>query len=165
VDCIRESDKRAYEIKLRVTIAASGQGRWGEELDFPADARASGYTPVLVVLDSTPNPKLAELRAAFRKQKGETYIGGDAWKHLEQKAGATMAKFLDNYVLAPLKSLLDEAPDAPENVPDLIVRAKKGRLLIQIGNEKLEIRRDEKAELGAQSNEISEDEEGHIPTP
>ena len=35
VDCIREIDKRAYEIKLRVTIAASGQGRWREESIFP----------------------------------------------------------------------------------------------------------------------------------
>ena len=28
---------KAYEFKLRVTIAASGQGRWKEELDFPSD--------------------------------------------------------------------------------------------------------------------------------
>ena len=34
-----------------MTIAASGQGRWKEELDFPADCKASGYVPVLVVLD------------------------------------------------------------------------------------------------------------------
>src|SRR6266545_7731271 len=63
VDCIR--GKKAYEIKLRVTIAASGQGRWREELEFPGDCRASGYTPVLVVLDPTPNQKLDELRRAF----------------------------------------------------------------------------------------------------
>ena len=35
VDCLRE--KRAYEITLRMTVAAAGQGRWGEELDFPKD--------------------------------------------------------------------------------------------------------------------------------
>ena len=52
VDCIREADgvKLAYEIKLRVTIAASGQGRFKEELEFPDDCKASGYVPVLVVL-------------------------------------------------------------------------------------------------------------------
>ena len=33
VDCLK-GDK-AFEIKLRVTIAASGQGRWQEELDWP----------------------------------------------------------------------------------------------------------------------------------
>jgi hypothetical protein len=37
VDCIRE--RHAYEIKIRVTIAASGQGRWREELEFPIDCR------------------------------------------------------------------------------------------------------------------------------
>ncbi len=65
VDCIR--DDRAYEFKIRVTIAASGQGRWQEELDFPADCRTSGFTPVLICLDSTPNPKLDALMAAFRQ--------------------------------------------------------------------------------------------------
>ena len=62
VDCIRAVGKEAYEIKLRVTTAASGQGRWPEELDFPTDCQASGYRPVLVVLDPTPNSKLAELQ-------------------------------------------------------------------------------------------------------
>ena len=63
VDCIL--DDRAYEFKIRVTIAASGQGRWQEELDFPTDCRTSGFTPVLVCLDSTPNPKLSALVDAF----------------------------------------------------------------------------------------------------
>jgi hypothetical protein len=40
VDCLREEIKAAYEIKVRVTIAASGQGRWGEELSFPVEAAA-----------------------------------------------------------------------------------------------------------------------------
>ncbi|MFZ0912522.1 MAG: hypothetical protein WBQ76_14725 [Candidatus Korobacteraceae bacterium] len=165
VDCIRESDKSAYEIKLRVTIAASGQGRWGEELEFPESARASGYTPVLVVLDSTPNPKLKELCEAFKKQKGKTYVGPDAWKHLQEKAGATMARFLDTYVLKPLKSLLEEAPDAPERVPDLLLKSEEGRIIVQIGDEKMEIRRDEKAELGSGADELPPDAANHLPTP
>ncbi len=53
VDCLK--DHFAYEIKLRVTIAASGQGRWGEELDFPVDCANSGYAPILLVLDPTRN--------------------------------------------------------------------------------------------------------------
>ena len=35
MDCL--CNDRAYEIKIRMTIAASGQGRWGEELEFPED--------------------------------------------------------------------------------------------------------------------------------
>jgi hypothetical protein len=100
VDCVRES--RAYEIKIRVTIAASGQGRWREELRFPADCRFSGYTPVLVVLDPTMNPKLEELIRAFEEQEGETYVGDAAWSHLEGAAGPVMAAFLENYVRAPI---------------------------------------------------------------
>lgn len=165
VDCVRESDKRAYEIKLRVTIAASGQGRWGEELEFPADARASGYTPVLVVLDSTSNAKLTELCAAFKEHGGETYVGPEAWKHLEEKSGATMAKFLDTYVLRPLKSLLDEAPEAAERIPDLLLKAEDGRIIIQIGDEKLEIQRDEKEVLGTGTDELPPDASNHIPAP
>ena len=91
VDCIREEDKRAYELKLRVTIAASGQGRWEEELQFPVDAKCSGYIPVLVVLDPTPNEKLEALKKAFQREGGEVYIGKAAWDHLEQQAGSTMA--------------------------------------------------------------------------
>lgn len=47
VDCIVEQD--AYEFKLRVTIAASGQGRFSEEMDFAEDCQASGFTPILLV--------------------------------------------------------------------------------------------------------------------
>ncbi len=73
VDCIL--DKKAYEIKIRVTIAASGQGRWREELDFPIDCRESGYTPVLLVLDGTVNPKLKELENSFLSQNGTVQFG------------------------------------------------------------------------------------------
>ncbi|MCG8346264.1 MAG: hypothetical protein MI924_00605 [Chloroflexales bacterium] len=73
VDCI--IGNRAYEIKIRVTIAASGQGRWGQELEFPKDCQASGFTPVLVVLDPTANVKLDELSQAFITAGGEGHIG------------------------------------------------------------------------------------------
>lgn len=76
VDCIRGD--RAYEFKIRVTIAASGQGRWAEELEFPVDCRQSGFVPVLVVLDPTTNPKLTELAKTFRDNGGEVYIGSQA---------------------------------------------------------------------------------------
>jgi len=114
VDCVR--DKDAYEIKIRVTIAASGQGRWREELLFATDCRASGYNPVLVVLDPTPNPKLEELRKAFIDKGGRVYVGKDAWEHLEGVAGETMGRFLQLYVHSPLEALLAEVP---EQLPEL----------------------------------------------
>jgi hypothetical protein len=40
IDCYDGESQFAYEFKLRVTIAASGQGRFGEELSFPREARA-----------------------------------------------------------------------------------------------------------------------------
>jgi len=162
VDCIRETDKRAYEIKLRVTIAASGQGRWQEELDFPADARSSGYTPVLVVLDPTPNPKLTELRQKFQAQKGETFVGTEAWKHLEDKAGATMAVFLENYVRVPMQSLLREAPD---QLPELVLQMTDKQLTIRVGDEELKISRAPREELAGPADPLPPDVDEHIPTP
>ncbi len=161
VDCLRATDKRAYEIKLRVTIAASGQGRWKEELQFPEDARTSDYTPVLIVLDPTENDKLKELANAFRAQKGEVYIGPDAWKHLAEKAGATMATFLEKYVHIPLQALLDKAP---EKLPDLLFRVTDGHIEITIGGrEKLTIKRNPKVELASEEDELPDDVENHTP--
>jgi hypothetical protein len=100
VDCLVDRD--AYEFKLRVTIAASGQGRFSEELDFPVDCKACGYKPILVVLDPTPNPRLSDLIAAFAENGGMSFVGDDAWAHLESRAGGTMARFLERYVRKPL---------------------------------------------------------------
>lgn len=110
VDCIVGQD--AYEFKIRVTIAASGQGRWGEELAFPTDCRTSNYNPILVVLDPTSNHRLTELAKAFRDVGGSVFIGDDAWAHLEGRAGATMAVFLERYVRNPVANIsgLMQAP-------------------------------------------------------
>jgi hypothetical protein len=136
IDCI--VGQRAYEIKIRVTIAASGQGRWREELEFPQDCQLSGYTPVLVVLDPTPNPKLHELRNAFLAMAGEAYIGQEAWDHLSSQAGATMARFLDVYVHQPIHSLLREAPEQP---PAMLIRMHNEAIIITIDGENLNIPR------------------------
>lgn len=45
IDCYIPTQQSAYELKLRVTIAASGQGRWGEELSFPFECQVAGITP------------------------------------------------------------------------------------------------------------------------
>lgn len=160
VDCLRESDKKAYEIKLRVTIAASGQGRWQEELDFPADCKASGYTPVLIVLDPTTNDKLTELRMAFLEMEGEAYIGPDAWKHLELKAGETMSTFIQKYVHEPIQSLLKEAP---KGLPDIQFSLKNGKLKISIEGETLQINRHQAAELASEDDKLPADVDEHLP--
>lgn len=150
VDCVRAQDRRAYEIKLRVTIAASGQGRWAEELSFPVDCRKSEYTPVLLVLDPTPNPKLAELSDAFRRVKGEVFVGADAWKHLEGEAGATMATFIRKYVHDPIQLLLGEAS---EDVPDLLLHMDDEQFVAAISGEILRVPRQVSQELSSEPEE------------
>jgi len=100
VDCI--VDKNAYEFKLRVTIAASGQGRFAEELEFARDCRSSKFNPVLLVLDPTPSTRLQDLQSAFERSGGQAYIGNEAWSHLEEEAGPTMATFIEKYVRRPI---------------------------------------------------------------
>ena len=151
VDCIKASS--AYEIKLRVTIAASGQGRWREEMDFPMDCRLSGFAPVLVVLDPTENAKLTELVAEFKAQKGKVFIGDAAWEHLETQAGPTMATFLERYVRRPLRDLIESTDDS---LPPMSVSEKGTAITIRIGDETLRIDRRE-AEPGGDEAELPED--------
>ncbi len=141
VDCLIEDSnvKDAYEFKVRVTIAASGQGRWAEELDFPIDCRASGYRPMLVCLDGTPNPKLQQLVAAFKREGGDAFVGDAAWRHLDGLAGVTMAKFLDTYIREPLNRLIAEDTKLP--LPELKARDLGDTLSILIGGEELRIER------------------------
>lgn len=146
VDCLIADKKLAYEIKLRVTIAASGQGRWREELDFPLDCKASGYKPILVVFDGTENPKLAELCAAFKKAGGEAYPGKAAWQHLDAMAGSTMATFIEKYVRVPIESLLKEAP---QTLPDITFSMSSTELRITVGDGKLVIARQVDPTLGS----------------
>lgn len=162
VDCIREEDKRAYEFKLRVTIAASGQGRWEEELQFPADARHSGYTPVLIVLDPTRNEKLDVLERRFRNERGEVFVGPAAWTHLEQQAGGTMAFFLEKYVRSPLQSLLQ---DAPATLPDFSISCAASQVVFSIGDEKLIIQREVMPSLATGIDALPQDVDGDISTP
>jgi len=158
VDCIRGD--RAYELKIRVTIAASGQGRWGEELDFPLDCRESHYVPVLIVLDSTDNPKLRDLQRAFLSAGGEVYIGSKAWEHLEDLAGPTMSKFLDRYVRFPLQELLKEAG---KSLRPFSARMADDTIFLTIGSEELVIEREPSTVDSVDGDEIPEDAEEQIP--
>lgn len=136
VDCVKQ--KLAYEFKIRVTIAASGQGRWGEELQFPIDCNGSGFTPILVVLDPTPNPKLTELVKAFTEAGGQTFVGDSAWQHLESQAGPVMSVFLERYVRKPLAALLNDAPDP---LPPMTMRMIEKGVEFEVGDDKLRIER------------------------
>ena len=115
-----------------MTIAASGQGRWREELDFPADCRESGYTPILIVLDPTANPKLDELASTFEAANGETYIGDDAWQHLEDAVGEVMSLFLEKYVRIPISQTL---ASLPEDLPDVTFKMDEDTFSVTIGDE------------------------------
>lgn len=159
VDCIRE--KHAYEFKMRVTIAASGQGRWGEELQFPVDCKQSGFTPVLIVLDSTANPKLEELTNAFLAQDGEVYVGEEAWKHLEGAAGATMTKFLEKYIREPLKALIQEKIDL---LPDFhATMDAKTNITLAVADEKIVIMRNLPKAEAEPPDEMPEDVDEGLP--
>ena len=158
VDCIL--DERAYEIKIRVTIAASGQGRWQEELDFPVDCRRSGYTPVLICMDSTPNPKLDALTKVFRRQKGEVYVGEAAWEHLRSLAGATMSTFIDTYVHAPIQRLIETADRA---LPDLMARSTDTGIEIRLGDDLLQIERGCVQESEEGREELPDDADNGVP--
>jgi hypothetical protein len=161
VDCIRGN--RAYEFKIRVTIAASGQGRWAEELEFPVDCRQSGFVPVLVVLDPTANPKLTELTRAFKDNGGEVYIGAKAWQHLESTAGPTMGRLLKSYVHAPIAELLEELP-AAEQMPELILNMTDDLLTISIDGEVFSSKRStpKPSEVSAIDDEMPEDADEEI---
>lgn len=108
VDCwkvLPNGDTLAYEFKLRVTIAASGQGRFGEEIQFAEDAFNSGAKPILVVLDPTMNPRLEVLQKAFEAKGGRAYLGEEAWEHLEAQAGDVMSRFIEKYVRRPIEDI------------------------------------------------------------
>ena len=138
VDCV--IDDRAYELKIRVTIAASGQGRWGEELSFPAEARASGFTPVLIVLDPTDNVKLTELVRAYETVDGEAYLGEAAWNHLKTTASGEMSIFLEKYVHLPLNAVVGSLEEG-EVLPDFLLQDQGTSIRFKVGDDAWEVAR------------------------
>lgn len=105
-----------YELKLRVTIAASGQGRFAEELSFPVECQAAGYTPVLLVLDPTPSNRLAELSEKYIEYGGFLLQGEQAWEHMEQQAGNVMSIFIENYIKPAIKLVDDLEIKLPQKI-------------------------------------------------
>jgi hypothetical protein len=111
IDCLVPHNNRVYELKLRVTIAASGQGRFGEELSFPVESQAAGFTPVLLVLDPTPSDRLTELSQKFLECGGAFYQGEGAWEHMENEAGAVISVFIEKYIKPAIQGV--EGVDLP----------------------------------------------------
>ncbi len=116
VDCLIADTNTAYELKLRVTIAASGQGRFAEELSFPVECQAAGYTPVLLVLDPTPSNRLAELSEKYIECGGFLLQGEQAWEHMEQQAGNVMSIFIENYIKPAIKLVDDLEIKLPQKI-------------------------------------------------
>ena len=102
IDCFVAEGNLAYEFKLRVTIAASGQGRFSEELSFPRECRAAGFTPILLVLDPTPSPRLTELAEEFVNANGIAMAGEEAWEHIGSNAGQILSVFVEKYIRPPI---------------------------------------------------------------
>jgi len=163
VDCIRE--KRAHEIKIRVTIAASGQGRWREELEFPADCKASGFVPVLVVLDPTANPKVEELKEKFFQESGEVHIGPEAWGYLESLAGRTMSRFLERYVQRPIEAILAGTPAAPNELPEMKVKMDEGQFIASLMDETLVVERAPEPAEESESEQLPDGVDDEVPGP
>lgn len=148
----------AYEFKLRVTIAASGQGRFKEEMQFAADCQSSGAIPIIVILDPTPNPRMSELKAAYEAKGGRAYIGDEAWEHLEQQAGSVMSQFIERYVRKPLSDVSSYEIFDGENEPqfkllDFHAKTEAGTLHIKLGEHERKIFRKENKSLSDDDSE------------
>lgn len=166
VDCwkvLPDGTALAYELKLRVTIAASGQGRFGEELSFAQDCRVSGVKPVLVVLDPTENGKLTGLQAAYRAAGGDAYVGDAAWAHLEDEAGPTMAAFIERYVRTPVNavtafetSIEGEPSKRSIALLDLAAKLEGSDLTITLGQHQRKIERHEDPLLSEEDDSTEE---------
>ena len=103
---------------------------------------------MLVVLDSTDSPKLAELSAAFAAAGGKTYLGDAAWRMLESEAGPVMSVFLKRYIRTPLNNLLAQTQ---AQLPDLRLVQGQDSVTLHVGGESLVVRRTE--DEGAQSKD------------
>jgi len=116
IDCLVPSNNRTYELKLRVTIAASGQGRFGEELSFAEESRAAGFIPVLLVLDPTPSNRLTELSDKYLACGGAFYHGEEAWAHMEQEAGVVISVFIEKYIKPAIQGIEEIEIEYPKSI-------------------------------------------------
>jgi hypothetical protein len=163
VDCwkvLPNSERLAYEFKLRVTIAASGQGRFGEEIQFAEDARNSNATPVLVVLDPTMNPRLEELQRAYEAKGGRAYLGEDAWTHLEEEAGEVMSKFIEKYVRRPIEEVSRHEKEAGDRQGNRHIKLLELRAEYEAEQVTLQLGKYVRKIVRAEAQSLADDENG-----
>ena len=128
IDCLIEETLEAYELKLRVTIAASGQGRFGEEMSFPVEAERAGLKPVLIVFDPTPSTLLEKLKKQYTEHGGRFAIGTNAWGELISRAGKEMGTFIKKYIEPPIKNMGEQIDTIPSS---LSMEARKNMVIIR----------------------------------
>ena len=116
MDVKYEESLEAYELKLRVTIAASGQGRFGEEMSFPIEAKRAGIIPVLIVFAPTPSALLERLKSQYIKHGGRCAISVDAWNELISKAGKEMGIFIQKYIEQPILNMGNQSDRIPSAI-------------------------------------------------
>lgn len=116
IDCYIEERKEVYELKLRVTIAASGQGRFSEEMSFPYEAKRAGLKPFLIVFDSTSSALLDRLKEKYISEGGSYAIGDDAWNVLTSRAGKEMGKYILKYIKPPISKMEQTDDEIPTNI-------------------------------------------------
>lgn len=136
VDCYIEDAKEVYELKMRVTIAASGQGRFNEEMTFPEEAQRAGLTPILVVFDETGSTLLTKLQQQYLSCGGKCFIGKDAWRILRERAGKEMGIFIEKYIYPPIHAMEDILHSEPKPImlsrtdKQLIIKGGEGEYII-----------------------------------
>lgn len=136
IDCYISETKEVYELKMRVTIAASGQGRFSEEMSFPYEAQKAGLTPILVVFDNNESTLLTKLKNRYMECGGKYYIGEDAWNILRERAGEEMGKFINKYIYPPINSMESFLQSNPHNVTlskedsRIIISGEKGQYIV-----------------------------------
>jgi len=116
IDCYISESREVYELKMRVTIAASGQGRFSEEMSFPYEAQKAGLIPVLVVFDNNESTLLTKLKSRYLECGGRYYIGEDAWNILKERAGKEMGIFINKYIYPPINSMESLLHSNPHDV-------------------------------------------------
>lgn len=128
IDCYIEETKEVYELKLRVTIAASGQGRFLEEMSFPYEAKCAGLKPILIVFDSTPSALLEKLKQKYISEGGSCAVGDEAWRLLIERAGSEMGKFIWKYIKPIIENMEKLDTEFPCNVH---LKIKNGDISIE----------------------------------
>ena len=140
IDCYLKEKKEVYELKMRVTIAASGQGRFKEEMSFPYEAHCAGLKPILVVFDDNISPLLASLKAQYEKYNGQVFIGKDAWNLLEERAGKEMSIFISKYIFPPVNAMDNLMHSSPHNIA---LERNENKIIIKNHNAEYVIERNE----------------------